>query len=155
MAEFDPGLESRVWQRVLGEGPGREQNDGSMLYREAEAENAYRHLSRRMPEQAEAFRRMAAQAQHHGAVLRGIRKMRDQDSASPQLPAPGSREPLTAALRKCYHRAMELENEYRRREENAEYGCVYAQLRRQEEDQMLRLLGILGSLGTGSRFTAT
>lgn len=146
MEEADIQLERSVWQRVLGQEASAEPSgDGADVYAEAEAEAAYRMLSRRMPRYGEAFSRMADDAHRHGAVLRGICRMRTEDCTLTAVPGPGDREQILPFLRRCYHRSLRLERDYGKKVRSEEFGCVYARLRDDQQRHMTALLEIFGN----------
>lgn len=146
MDQFDKVREQQVWERVLGEHNPDSGSEGSMLYREMEAERAFRRLAAATPAWGDSFRSMARTAHRHADVLLGICRMGDSDCRLTQLPDAEETQSADAALRKSYHRALWLCNAYHKRSDDSEYGDAYAKLHDAQCEQLTRLLEIMGAM---------
>lgn len=148
LEEVDHDQAQRVWQRVLGNSPGSdEQMLQQLIALEWEDASIYLHLSRRFggPVGA-ALYRLFQQEHAHCACLRGIYTM--MTGQMPRLPAVTmSREPLDDALRACYGREMHRLKTYEERSEDPSYGHVFVRLRDQEREHCRVLLELLGRFG--------
>jgi len=146
MEKYDPQVAARVWQRVKGE-PPQEHDEAqlqAMIQQEQHAAAVYLQLSRRFPgKDAAALHRLAADAQSHSACLRGIYSLvTGQSAASQTVSVP--QEPLEAALRRCYGRAMHTLTQYEHWSSHREYGPVFSRLAQQEQEHCRILLELLG-----------
>lgn len=129
----------------MGAAPQTSRSEESLIYRAAEAEGCYRALAEHLPGKRDVFLPMAAQAHSQQLSLRGILRLQNRDCPLPPLPSPQKGEPADALLRKSCHRCMVLAQEYARRGESGEFGCIYREIVRETEWQIARLTEILGS----------
>ncbi len=146
MDQIDGKLEQRVWKRVR-EGESPQEGLQQLVAAEQREAAELLLLSRQFQgHQKELLRKMFQQEQSHGACLRGMHLIIQGKPLAVQTPAPRA-EKLTVALQKCYGRKLRTAGEYERRSSDREYGFVFAQMARQEQEHCAALLEILGNLG--------
>ncbi len=146
MDKIDGKLEQRVWKRVR-EGESPQSGLQQLVAAEQSEATELLMLSRQFQgHQKELLRRMFQQEQSHAACLRGMHRITQGKPLAVQTPAPKA-EKLTVALQKCYGRKLRTAQEYESRSSDQEYGFVFSQMARQEQEHCTALLELLGSLG--------
>ncbi len=148
MEELDPAMAARVWQRVRGEEDTPQLLAGLQELAAAEmAEAAALGLMAGSMQGANRalLQKISRQEQSHAACLRGMhllvtgRPMR----LRPTPPDPGTPE---TALGKCCTRKLKALAQYTLRAKDPEYGGIFAELARQEQEHCFQILEILGGL---------
>ena len=148
MESFDPQMAQRVWQRVRAtERPEDEAAQLPALIAEKQEQAAtYLQLSRRFQgKDAAVLRRLSEEERSHAACLKGICTLLTGDPPTVHSPAP-SREPTQALLRRCYGKELQCLARYEQWAAHREYGPVFTQLARQEQEHCRILLELLGNL---------
>lgn len=145
MERKDLELEQRVWQRVNGCKPGRE-------------EASLRELEQRCRESAQVFRQLAQgcsgplreglaelhRQEHANALtIRGIRILSGEEPEAPSC-CPWSKTGTCRALALAFRRSREALEDYTRRSSAGEYAPVFAGLARREGEKQCRLLALIG-----------
>ena len=143
MENFDAQLERRVWQRVRADAPPVSLQ--AMAAAEHTTAAVYLMLSRMMQgQQKEQLRRLFQREREHGRLLSGMSRLSEGKPLSFRAEQPeGDR--LEIALRKCYVRTLQAAGNYAARENDPDFGHVFRELRRQEEENCTMILQILGN----------
>lgn len=145
MAQIDPEMAQRVWQRVRGEPPLPSSGPSLQLLMEDAWEDAgmYRQLSRRhRGRRAALFGQLYRQTMEHLRILKGICALTDR--CDPVLsPVQPRREPEGIFLRRSYSRAQQRLSWYSAHENNPDYGHILAPLIRQTQDHSRLLLQMM------------
>lgn len=146
MEKIDQALQERVWQRVSG---GRDNEDMELLDligQEWTDAVTYLALSRKVSGRSSMIlRRLYEEEQTHTACLKGIYAL--VTGQKPVLPPPPQiREPISAALRRCYGREMQCLARYESRSSHPEYGAVFAKLAQQEQAHCKMILELIGMI---------
>lgn len=145
MDKNDLELEQRVWERVSGL-PAVNPPDSSMetmLQMNEESASVYRQLAvrsggTRREKLMELYREAAASAQ----TLRGMMLL-DGKTAGRCSSVP-CQDSTPRALAKAFRRCCTLHRDYRERELQEDYGCVFACLAQREAESMALLLELIG-----------
>jgi rubrerythrin len=149
MEQFDTALEKRVWQRVHGcaEPEGTAPGLQALALAEHTTAAVYLMLARMAqgPEKA-LLRQLYQQEKQHSRILSGISVLRDGQALVLRPIAPDNDRP-EAALRKCYSRTLQAFACYSDRERDGEYGAIFHQLARQEQEHCRIIAEILGITG--------
>ena len=152
MANYDSKMAERVWQRVRGEqAPSGEVRtpEGDLLgliQAEWMAASAYLALSRQMgAKEAAVLQRLFREEQTHGACLKGMYTLITGRKPVVQSPQP-AKEPVEAALRRCYAGELRSIAAYDARSADPEYGHVFASMAKQEREHSRAVLELLGGL---------
>ena len=152
MNGFDQQKAARVWQRVQqaqpqGKQPGQLEELPELMMREWEAAAAYRQLGRQFPgKEGEAYRRMAQRELKHGSCLRGMQFLIGGERNPVPEPHP-AKEPPERILRRCYGSHLRGMKAYEERADDPEYGPAFRELARQERENCMSVLELLGNLG--------
>ena len=148
MENIDPAKAALVWQRVTGESPPEDRENGllALIAQEWTDAATYLQLSRRFSGRDSAIlRKMYEQEQAHTACLKGLYTL--ITGTHPTVRAvPSIHENVEATLRRCYGREMQCLARYEARISDPEYGQVFARLASQEREHCQQLLEILGRL---------
>lgn len=144
MEKIDPQMERRVWQRV-GQGPGTQREDLRPLLALAwEAAGDYRFLLTRLTGPAgEQAKMLYEAAQDSCACLRGLQLLRGASPAK-QPPLPQVQQTARHVLERSYRRARSLAGAYMARAGDGECGMVFVALAKREEENCVRLAGMMG-----------
>ena len=143
MAEFDENMEERIWQRVRG------QEQLSMpLQAMAAAEKSsaamYLMLSRMMQgRQKELLRQLYHREQNHSRYLNGISILREGKALAAR-PVPPEGQRVEHILRRCYAGCLKAQREYEKYMADPEYGHIFSHMAREERENGLMILEILG-----------
>ena len=152
MNGFDQQKAARVWQRVQQAQP-REKEPGHLeelpewLMNEWTMAAIYRQLASGAQGTArEILGQLARQEQKHGACLGGIHVLTTGERYRFQNPKP-VKEPTERVLRRCYGMHLRSMKAYEDRTGDPEYGQIFAELARQEREQSMAVLEVLGGVG--------
>ena len=143
MEKIDAQLEQRVWQRVRGE--ERPVALQPLAAAEMNLAAVYRMLMGMYqgPEKA-VLRRLFEEERRHSRMLAGIHLLREGKPMTARGVPPEGDRPETA-LRKCYAQTLRAMRSYSEQANDAEYGHVFREMARQEEEHARLLLELLGS----------
>ena len=148
MKNYDPNTAAKVWDRVRNTAvpPGDSQLILNLITEEIQDWRTYQQLSRRLPPpQAAVVRQLSQQAQAQATCLKGIYTMITGRSAI--VPPPSAADdPADIVLRRCYGRAMRALTQYESRQNDPQYGHIFQNLARQEQEHCHRVLELLGAL---------
>ena len=148
MKNYDPKTAAKVWDRVQNTAVpvGDAQAIMNLIAEELTDSAAYLRLARKLPPpQAAVARQMAQQEQSHATCLKGMYALITGHKAS--VPPPTvSDDPPDIVLRRCYGREMRSLTQYESRQSDPQYGHVFRDLARQEQEHCHRILEILGAL---------
>ncbi len=146
MEHIDSEKARRVWQRVQGVADPSEQGMDlqELIARKLQDSAVYLQLSRRVRgRDGAALQRLHRQAQSQAAILKGMCAMNlgvhPRTGASPAV-----NQTVPVLLRRCYGREMQTLAEYRRREQDAQYGEIFRELAEQTRAHCRILLELLG-----------
>lgn len=144
MEKLDSGMERRVWQRV-GQGLPPQREDLRPLIQAArEAAADYRFLSAHLTGPAgEGAKKLFEGAQDTVACLRGLQHLRGTPLGK-QTPLPQVQQTVLRVLERSYHRARKMSGEYLSRSADAECGAVFQALAKREEENCVRIAGMMG-----------
>ena len=148
MKNYDPKTAARVWDRVQNTAVplGDSQLILNIIAEEAMDAATYLQLSKRLPPpQAAVIKQMAQQEQAHVTCLKGVYTMITGEKPK-LLPVKISDDPPDIVLRRCYGREMRALAQYEARQSDPQYGHVFRNLARQEQEHCHRLLEILGAM---------
>lgn len=152
MNNYDKAMADRVWKRVQGtkaEEPERDLNLKGLIQNEWMAASAYLQLSRQMPQKdAAVLQRLFREEQTHAACLKGMHILITGEKPVVRTP-PARKEPVDAALRKCYAGELRSITDYEARSDHPEYGHIFADLARQEREHSRAVLELIGHLEKG------
>ena len=141
MQTIDPQKAARVWDRVQG---GSADNLPELIGLEWLDAITYMTLSRRFQgRDSQLLRQLAQQEQDHAACLRGIYTLLTGGRpvvSSPVVP----HEDTVTLLRRSYGSHMHRLARYEARQNDKEYGPVFARLAEQERQQCQQILALLG-----------
>ncbi len=147
MEKINPKQAAGVWERVTA---GREQKVSleELVMENWENALSFLHLSRRIQGPKSARLHSLYQSSQQSAdCLKGICLL-----LTGTRPALGNRppkqEPVDAALRNCYGRAMRLLARLEENKNDPQYGPVFSRLAVQQQEQCRVILELLGSLET-------
>ena len=150
MANYDSKMAERVWQRVRGEqAPSGEVRtpEGDLLgliQAEWMAASAYLALSRQMgAKESAVLQRLFREEQTHGACLKGMYTLITGRKPVVQSPQP-AKEPVEAALRRCYAGELRSIAAYDARSADPETGIVFRHLSDREIAHCVTLAALLG-----------
>ena len=142
MEHIDTALEQRVWQRVHAE----EQATGlqTLAAGEQTAAAVYLMLSKMLqgPEKA-ILRQLFERERSHSRWLNGIHLLQTGQRLTARAAPPENDRP-EVALRKCYARTLQAIRTYEQRQNDPEFGHVFRELTRQEQEHCRMILDILG-----------
>ena len=148
MKNYDPKTAAKVWDRVQNTAVpvGDAQAIMNLIAEELTDSAAYQRLARKLPPpQAAVARQIAQQEQSHATCLKGIYALITGRKAI--VPPPTvSDDPPDIVLRRCYGREMRMLAQYEARQSDPQYGHVFRDLARQEQEHCHRILEILGVL---------
>lgn len=154
MNGFDQQKAARVWQRVQQAQP-REKEPGHLEELPEWLMNAwtlaatYRQLAAgAQGADREILGQLARQEQKQGVCLGGIHMLTTGEKYRLQLPKI-PKEPAERALRRCYGLHLRSMKVYEARTDDPEYGAVFGELARQQREQCVRVLELLGNIGRG------
>lgn len=139
-------METRVWQRVLGQ-PAEPQGEDvkPLLLAAQELAAVYGRLSRVMTGQnREMLRKLQEGEQENIACLKGISALQNRAVKLNAMQVPP--EPAAKALEKCYHRTRRAMGEYMARSTGAEFGEVYRALADRARENCVLVAKVLGNL---------
>ena len=143
MQTIDQQKAARVWDRVQGSSAD---NLPELIGLEWLDAITYMTLSRRFQgRDSQLLRQLAQQEQDHAACLRGIYTLLTGGRpvvSSPVVP----HEDTATLLRRSYGSHMHRLARYEARQNDKEYGPVFARLAEQEREQCQKLLALLGRL---------
>ncbi len=146
MEKMDTAMAARVWQRVRGEATAPEAISGLQGLAAAEMAEAAALAQMSGMTQGRSqrvLRQLAQQDRAHAACLKGIQAMAMGSAPHLRTAPPVPEEPETA-LRKCCGRKMKALAQYEARAQDPEFGCMFAELARQERAHCCQLLELLG-----------
>lgn len=145
MAQIDPEMARRVWQRVQGEAPGQSNTPSLQTLMEDAWEDAkvFRQLSRRhRGKRAALFLQLHRQILEHLRILKGICALTQRcDPVFP--PAPPRQEQEGILLRRSYGRALQRLSWYSANEGDPRYGHLLAPLIHQTRNHTRLLLQMM------------
>ena len=154
MNGFDQQKAARVWQRVQQTQPQEKQpvhleELPELMMNEWSSAAVYRQLGRQFPgKEGDVYRRLAQRELKHGNCLRGMQFLIRGEKTS----IPGAQpvnEPLERTLRRCYGSHLRGMKAYETRMDDPEYGPVFGELARQERENCITVLELIGNLGKG------
>jgi hypothetical protein len=148
MKPIDPHTAARVWDRVQNTvvpAPDA-QSILNQISEELLDSALWQQLARKLPpSQAAIARQLSSQEQSHAACLKGIYAM-----ITGRMPiVPPTRigdDPPEIVLRRCYGRKMRIPSQYESRQSDPQFGHVFKNLARQEQEHCHRILEILGAI---------
>lgn len=146
MEKFDPSMETKVWRRVTAPAPPQRGEDlGPLIFAAQEAVRDYRFLREKLKGQ-DMPRLLLEAALDTLACLKGLQQLR---SAAPAktAPLPPPVPSLRRVLEQSYHRCRRMAAEYTARSADAQWGIVFAKLAQREQENCVRLAGLLGQTG--------
>lgn len=149
MNGYDQQKAARVWQRVQQARPPEKQPSRleelpELMMHEWEAVAAYRQLARQFQGKGnEAYQRLARQEQKHIACLEGMHFL-IQGGKCPLPKLQPAQEPPERLLRRCYGVHLRAMKAYEDRGDDPEYGPVFRELARQERENCILVLELLG-----------
>lgn len=147
MENLDTNLEQRVWQRVRGQQEPEGQTLQALCVGERSAAAVYLMLARTAQgREKEMLRKLSQRERGHADCLNGIGICSCGEPLSARTAAPRP-ERAQIALRKCYAGSLRAAREYESRTEDREYGAVFDYLARQERENCVMILEILGGMG--------
>ena len=149
MKPYDPKAAAKVWDRVQNTTPpnGDAQTVLNLIAEEMVDAASYQRLTRRLPPpQAAIARQIYQQEQSHISCLRGIYTLITGERALVPPPAVAD-DPPEILLRRCYGREMRCLSQYESRLGDPQYGHIFRNLARQEQEHCHKILEILGVLG--------
>lgn len=137
--------ERQVWQRVLSPAQSQAEADWQQLLNQAaQSVGAYRHLMTVLPQE---HRPTAGRLYQEGletlACLKGLCRLQGQHPGKIQ-PIPVSRGTVDQVLTQAYHRSRRAAAEYTARWGEPEWGSVYRELSRREENHCMLLAQLMG-----------
>ena len=137
--------ERQVWQRVMAPAQSWAEADWQQLLNPAAlSAGAYRYLMGALPPE---YRSVAARLYRESletlACLKGLCRLQGQHPGRVQ-PVPVGRETVDQVLTQSYHRARKAAAEYTARWGEPEWGCVYRELSRREENHCMLLAQLMG-----------
>ena len=148
MKNYDPNTAAKVWDRVRSTAvpPGDSQLILNLITEELQDSRTYQHLAKRLPPPyAAIIRQLSQQSQSQAACLKGIYTMITGRGAI--VPPPSvTDDSADIVLRRCYGRTMRALTQYESRQEDPQYGHIFRNLARQEQEHCHRILEILGAL---------
>lgn len=145
MDQEDLDLEQRVWDRVGGLPPEREDSGEiqTMLRMNEESAYVYRQLAGRSSgSRREKLMGLHRQTASTVQTLRGM-LMLDGESFGRSGVVP-CQDSTARALAKAYRRSSHLRESYVNNESHEQYGCVFENLAGREAENMTTLLELLG-----------
>lgn len=148
MEKIDPAKAQRVWQRVQSTAPGtaREQGLSELIAQEWTNAATYLLLARRIQgRSATLLRTVHQQEMANVACLKGIYTLITGSRPAVKAVPPAPKDPETA-LRRCYGQEMQCLAQYESRNDDPEYGKIYARLAEQKREHCRLVLEILGDL---------
>ena len=148
MKNYDPKTAARVWDRVQNTAvpAGDSQLILILLTEEALDAATYLQLSKRLPPpQAAVIKQLAQQEQAHVSCLKGVYTMITGEKPK-FVPVKVADDPPDIVLRRCYGREMRALAQYEARQNDPQYGHVFRNLARQEQEHCHRILEVLGSM---------
>lgn len=148
MQQFSKEKVEKIWQRVQqSNGPVSQQPDYcASMARELNTAAIYAHLSRRIPgKTGRMLGQFARREQAHAASIKGICAIR-YGKCPPMPGVPVEKAPVDILLRRCYGQKQQAIAEYEKLAQQEEYGNIFRQLAREEQEQLLFLLRLLGSI---------
>lgn len=147
MQEFDAQLARRVWNRVQG---GQEEllPMRTLISRERELAAGIRALSRQLQGKSrQLLEGLAKQSEQHVLWLKGMCLCDGEPAPHPGAMTAGA-QPALAAVRRLYSRTLALLGEYKRRQEDGQYGAVFDRMVRQEAEACATLLELMATVGS-------
>ena len=148
MKNYDPKTAARVWDRVQNTTIPTADAGAilELIAQEMTDAAAYQKLAQRLPPpQANLARQIARQEQSHVTCLKGVYTLITGSKAIVPPPAV-SDDGAEILLRRCYGREMRCLSQYEARMGDPQYGHIFRQLARQEQEHCHRILEILGAL---------
>ena len=146
MDRIDPTKAAAVWQRVHSSAPPSRSAQAllTLIHDELADGTLYQQLARHFTgARSTQLLQMAKQEFSHAACLKGMYQLiagEKADVPAPKL-APDTPE---AILRRCYGREMHCLAQYEAHSTDPDYGGVFTQLAKQEQEHCRQLLEILG-----------
>ena len=141
MNTIDPKMAQRVWQRVTAGDPQPDLKQLAFMSRENRL--LYQLLAEVLAgRHAEQAKQMAQQERHTEAVLLGIGLMQGERF---RIAAPKpAKEPAERLLAKCCRKTLHTARQYALRGADSEFGSVFMQLSRRQQEHAESLLAMLG-----------
>ncbi len=142
MDGLDKTMEQRVWQRVLNQSAGKQEDLRGLILTAAEALAASRSLAGSLAGRPrEQMKRILELQQRNLQALKGMQRL----SGGQNRPVKVDVESPRNALETQYYRIRKLRTEYTARTADPEFGPIFQQLARREEEACCLLMEILGS----------
>ena len=147
MENTEQTREQQVWQRVMARQEMPRGDDlRTLLLAAMEQSGSFRRLSEALSGKQRELVKQLYEAQQAGvACLKGIAALSHQGEEALKLWSP-AKEPAAKLLEKCYHRSRRCLVEYTARCADPEFGPVFQQLARREEQICAQIAQLLGSL---------
>lgn len=148
MENFDKETVRKIWQRVQQSNtPSTDRpNLCACVERELHTAAMYAHLSRRIPgKNGKMLSQLSGREQSHAASIKGICTI-TYGNCPPTRKLPAETAPVHILLRRCYGQKLQAIAEYDKLSEDENYGSIFRQLAREEHEQMVFLLQLLGTL---------
>lgn len=153
MEKFDKEQVRKIWQRVQqSNAPASDRPElCRCVERELSTAAIYAHLSRRIPgKRGKTLFQLARREQSHAASIKGICAV-TYGSCPPVRSAPPESAPVHILLRRCYGQKLQAIAEYEKLAEDDSYGGLFRRLAQEEQEQMVFLLQLLGTLDSPKR----
>lgn len=150
METFSPENVRKIWQRVQqhSDAPVEERpNLCASVERELNTAAIYARLSRKIPgRNGKILAQLSRREQSHAASIKGICAV-TYGKCPPIRIAPPEAAPVGILLRRCYGQKLQAIAEYEKLCEQEGYGSIFRQLVREEQEQLVFLLQLLGNKG--------
>lgn len=138
----------KIWQRVQqSNAPVSDRPDlCAIAEREMHTARMYEALARRIPgSNGKKLGQLARREKSHAASIRGICAV-TYGNCPPISSMPPETAPVPVLLRRCYGQKLQAIGEYQKLSQEEHYGSIFRQLAGEEQEQMLFLLQLLGSM---------
>lgn len=141
MEQLDRERAQRIWQRVQGTREKEDMPLAGWVYRSQQLRHGLTALQSQLG--AQKMQNLLKRQKEHEHILRGLCLLHGENV--PAVPDRGEGSLSEALLRRCIGLSLALAREYRRWEDDGEYGDVLACLRRLLQAQCAELIGLYGT----------
>lgn len=142
----------KIWERVQqANAPAGEHPDlCGCTVRELNTAAIYAYLSRRIPgKEGKMLQRLAQQERSHAATVKGTCAV-TYGSCPPVRITPPEKLSVPVLLRRCYGQKLQAIAEYEKLSSQEGYGSIFRRLAQEEQEQLLFLLQLLGTLDSST-----
>lgn len=145
MEQRDLELEQRVWQRVSGAAPAREEATLAQLERRCrESAGVFRQLAQSCAGvMRESLQELYRQEYGNAMTILGIRILSGEEPEKLGT-CPWDKTGICRALALAYRRSCQARADYEARAALGEFAPVFAELARAETEKMPRILALIG-----------